>query len=223
MAKTKTKPSPKTGRIDSSKPNKSAEPKSASDSFRPLVGEGNKFKPLRQIYNGFEIEKRWVVMTVDDDHSKAKNGKQLYNKALENGDSYEQGYIMDQAQAVEMVAELGIVPDFQPNTVRLRKINGKKFIFTLKDKKETKRREVEWELDRKTFNKYWPLTIDHRVTKRRFITNVKGKEVMFDAFTDRFLLMVEIEVKDEKELETLPKMGFDVTNDSSWTNKKLAK
>lgn len=215
----KTKTATKTGRVKTKVPNKSAEPQE----FRPLVAKANTFKPLRQIYNGFEIEKRWVILTVEDDYSKAKNGKNLYDKALQNGDAYEQGYIMDMNEAIKMTQELGIVPDFQPNTIRLRKINNSKYIFTLKDKKETKRREVEWELDKKTFLKYWPLTKGHRVTKRRYITEVKGNEVMFDAFTDRYLLMVEIEVKDEAKLDSLPKMGFEVTGDSSWTNKKLAK
>jgi CYTH domain-containing protein len=189
--------------------------------FRSLVSEGSR-KPLRQIYNGFEIEKRWVVLTVEDDHSKQKNGVQLYSKALENGDAYEQGYIMDMDAARGVVEELGIQVEFQPNTVRLRKTPSM-YILTLKDKKETKRREVEWELDKRTFLKYWPLTKGHRVTKRRFITKNKGFEIIMDAFTDRYLLMCEIEVKDEALLDKLPKMGFEVTGDSSWTNKKLAK
>lgn len=197
-------------------------PKEQEPSFRPLVAEGTTFKPLKQIYNGFEIEKRWVVLTVEEDHSKAKNGVVLYNRALEKGDAYEQGYILDMDKAREVVSELGIIPDFQPNTVRLRK-TPTQYIFTLKDKKETKRREVEWELDKKTFAKYWPLTKGARVTKRRYITEIRGNETIFDAFTDRYLLMAEIEVKDEKLLESLPKMGFEVTGDSTWSNKKLAK
>lgn len=191
--------------------------------FRPLVAEDNKRKPLIQIYNGFEIEKRWVILTVEEDHSKAGNGLVLYNRALERGDAYEQGYILDMEKAREVVVELGIVPQFEPNTIRFRKINNSRFIFTLKDKKETKRREVEWELDRKTFNHFWPLTTNARITKRRYIKEVKGNEITFDAFTDRLLLMVEIEVKDEELLKTLPKMGFEVTGDSNWSNKKMAK
>lgn len=195
--------------------------------FRPLIGEGTTFKPLKQIYNGYEIEKRWVVLTPEADHSRKKNGINLYAKALENGEMYEQGYILDLDKAREIVEELGIQPEFQPNTIRFRKIssdgNKIRYIFTLKDKKETKRREVEWELDRKTFEKYWPWTLGARVRKRRYITKLKGFELTLDAFTDRYLLMAEIEVKDEKQLEQLPKMGFEVTGDSTWSNKKLAK
>lgn len=196
--------------------------KKEEPTHRSLVGEGNKFKPLKEIYNGFEIEKRWVVLTIEDDFSKAKNGVKLYNDAMEKGFPIEQGYIIDLDKAREMVSELGIVPDFSPNTIRLRK-TPTQYILTLKDKKDTKRREVEWELSKKVFLHYWKLTKGKRVRKTRYIKEVKGNEIIFDAFTDRYLLMVEIEVKNEKLLEGLPKLGFEVTTDSSWTNKSLAR
>lgn len=189
---------------------------------RSLLSDDNKLKPLRQIFNGFEIEKRWVILTPEDDYSKQKNGVSLYDEALKNGFAIEQGYITDLDKAREMLDDLGIVPEFQPNTVRLRK-TPTQLILTLKDKKETKRREVEWELDKKQFNQYWKLTKGKRITKRRYIKEVKGNELILDAFTDRYLLMAEIEVKDEKLLEGLPKLGFEVTTDSSWTNKSMAK
>ena len=66
-----------------------------------------------------------------------------------------------------MLEELGIVlNEFRPNTVRLRK-TPEMYILTLKDRKETKRREVEWELDRKTFMNYWKHTKGARVRKVR--------------------------------------------------------
>ena len=189
--------------------------------FRSLLGSDNKFKPLKEVYNGFEIEKRWVIMNKEEDYSKAKNGVILYDDALRKGVQIIQGYVEMDA-AVDMVAELGITVEFKPNTVRLRSFDGKQFILTLKDKKAEKRREVEWELDKKTFQKYWKLTKGRRVRKTRYTKEVKGNKIEFDAFTDRFLLMAEIEVMDEKLLDGLPKLGLDVTTDSSWTNKKLA-
>lgn len=197
--------------------------KQEQPTHRPLLGGGNKFKPIKELFNGFEIEKRWLILTEEEDYSKNKNGVTLYNEALRNGERYEQGYITEMDVAVETISSLGIVPDFKPNTVRLRKIGTSTFILTLKDKKETKRREVEWELDRKTFNSLWKLTKGHRVYKTRLEKKIKGNLTVIDAFTDRYLLMAEIEVKDEKELESLPKLGFDVTKDSSWSNKALSK
>lgn len=191
--------------------------------FKPLVSESSELRPAKQIYNGFEIEKRWVLLTMEQDHTKKQNGLSLYNKAMEKGEMYYQGYIMDLPQAGEMLQELGIELEFIPNTVRLRR-TPKQFILTVKDKKSTKRREVEWELDKKTFLKYWPLTKENRISKRRYIMKHKvGKEMVLDAFTDRLLLMAEVEVFNEKDLGRINDLGFEVTNEKTWSNKALSK
>jgi CYTH domain-containing protein len=207
------------------KKNKAAKAEAAEQpkQFRSLLGEGNALPPAKEVYNGFEIEKRWVLLTPDNDYTKGSNGVALYDKALQNGEEYKQGYITDFEAAREMLEELKIEIDFKPNTVRLRSIADKTFILTLKDKKETKRREVEWELDKKTFYKFWKLTKGARITKRRYETVIKKQAAVLDAFTDRYLLMAEIEVMDEAQLENLPKLGYDVTTDSKFTNKAMAK
>lgn len=190
--------------------------------FKPLVSEANKFKPAKQIYSGYEIEKRWVVRTMEEDYTQVKNGLVLYNETLEKGKMITQGYVKDIQIAKKMLKEMGIVPSFKPNTIRLRRW-GNKYILTLKDRKSVKKREVEWELDKKMFWKYWPLTKGARVRKVRLIKERKGLEVTYDAFIDRFLLIIEIEVKSKTELEQLPNMGMDVTGISSWANKNLSK
>lgn len=189
---------------------------------KALVGEGNKLPPVRQIYAGYEIEARQLLLTVEDDYTKQKNAVKLYDETLTNGTTIEQGYIHELFKAKEMLDDLGIEVDFTPSTVRLRH-HGKKFILTLKDRKSTKRREVEWELDKKTFNKYWPLTKGARVRKTRMMKEVKNQLVTFDAFTDRYLLMVEVEVQSEEALSKVPKMGMDITGQKQWTNKSLAR
>jgi CYTH domain-containing protein len=47
--------------------------------------------------------------------------------------------------------------------------------------------------------------------------------VEYDAFTDRFLLLAEVEVTDEADLAKVPKLGMDVTNNNQWSNKNLSK
>jgi len=190
--------------------------------FRPLIGAGTVTKPLRQIYNGFEIEKRWVLLTMEKDHTSKSNGLLLYNKALENGELYYQGYL-DLDAARELIEELGIELEFTPNTIRLRRTPAQ-YILTIKDKKATKRREVEWELEPETFHKYWPKTIDNRIIKRRLTMKHKiGKELVLDAFVDRLLLMAEIEVFDEADLEKITDLGFEVTSQKNWSNKALSR
>jgi CYTH domain-containing protein len=191
--------------------------------FRPLVTESNKFPPVKQIYNGYEIEKRFVVMTVEEDFTKNQNGKILYDEVLSKGTTIEQGYITDIQRAKEVLDELGIDLDFRPTTIRLRKF-GTQHILTVKDRKETKKREVEWELDPKVFRKYWKETKGARVYKKRLEREVKGFTVEYDAFTDRFLLLAEIEVDSEKDLAKCPKISkMEVTGQKQWTNKTLSK
>lgn len=191
---------------------------------RPLIDPTSKFKPVKELYNGWEIEKKFVLATIEEDHTKNKNALTLYNEALEKGTAIRQGYIKDFSVAHEMLEALGIAltEDFKPNTVRLRQY-GTQYILTLKDKKETKRKEVEWELDPKIFKKYWKHTKGSRVEKKRHIKTLKGFEVEYDAFTDRFLLLAEIEVQDEKQLTKVPKLGMDVTNNNQWSNKNLSR
>jgi CYTH domain-containing protein len=191
---------------------------------RSFVSEDNKFEPMQQTYNGFEIEKRYVLMTKEEDHTKNKNGLERYNEVLEKGKPIRQGYIKDFDIARDMLEDFSIslAEGFKPNTVRLRQY-GEDYILTLKDRKETKKREVEWALDRKQFNKWWKHTEGARVEKRRLRKKIKGYLVEFDAFTDRFLLLAEIEVADEKELKLVPVLGMDVTNNNTWTNKTLSK
>lgn len=191
--------------------------------FRPLIKPDSKMKPLKQIFNGFEIEKRQLLLTVEEDHTRAKNGLVTYNEVLENGVDIRQGYIKDVQQAKSVLTELGIsLNEFQPNTIRLRKY-GTKYILTLKDNKGTKKREVEFKLSRAQFNKYWPITKGARVTKKRLEKKIKGHLFEIDAFTDRFLLIAECEVQSEEALTAVPKMGMDITGNSSWTNKRLSK
>lgn len=190
--------------------------------FRPLVTENNKFKPLKQIYSGFEIEKRFLLLTVEEDTSKSKNGLEIYHEVLCNGVEIQQGYIHDMQRAKEILDELGIDLDFKPNTIRFRKY-GNQYILTVKDRKETKKREVEWELSSKQFKTYWPETKGARVWKKRLIKKIKKRKVEIDAFLDRLLLIAEIEVSNESEMDNLPKLGMDITGNKKWTNKSLAK
>lgn len=190
--------------------------------FRPLITEQNTFEPLKQIYNGFEIEQRYLLLTTEEDTSRKKNGTTIYNEVLEKGTVIKQGYIMDIQRAREILEELGISLDFKPNTIRFRQY-GNQRILTVKDRKESKKREVEWKLNKDQFSKYWPETEGHRVEKKRLVKKIKGYEVEFDGFTDRFLLLAEIEVTSEKDFKKLPKLGMVITGDKAWTNKSLSK
>lgn len=203
--------------------------------FRPLIQDTSKFMPVKQIFAGFEIEKRQLLLTVEQDHTKNKNGSVIYDEVLRDGVTIEQGYVKDITQAVKLLKKLKIdinTGDFKPNTIRIRrfgegykskKISPYKYVLTLKDRKETKKREAEFKLSSQQFETYWPWTEGARVIKKRLKKKIKGFEFEIDAFTDRFLLIAECEVKKEKDMENVPKMGMDITNLKDWSNKALSR
>lgn len=201
--------------------------------FRPFILPTSKLAPVKQIFAGYEIEKKFVLMTVEEDHSKRKNSLNLYNTVLTEGVMIEQGYVKDIPKAAELLKKLGIqLNDFKPNTIRLRKfgigyktnkISPYKYVLTLKDRKESKRREVEFRLTPELFKKYWPWTEGSRLTKKRMLKQMKGHTFEIDAFTDRILLLAECEVTNEKDLEKVPTLGMDVTSDKNWSNKALSR
>jgi hypothetical protein len=201
--------------------------------FRPFIEPTSKIAPLKQVYAGFEIERRQVLMTIEEDHTRRKNGLILYDEILQHGVLIDQGYIIDIPTAAQVIEELGIsLHEFKPNTIRFRRfgvgfknknISPFKYILTLKDRKESKKREVEFKLSEEQFNKYWPQTLHHRVQKKRMRKTLRGFEFEFDAFTDRFLLIAECEVDKEDQLAKVPPLGMDVTHNKLWTNKTLSR
>lgn len=201
--------------------------------FRPFINPTSKIPPLKQVFAGFEIERRQILMTLEEDHTKRKNALTTYNEVLEQGVLVDQGYIKDIVVAVRILEELGIdLNEFKPNTIRFRRfgdgykkkdISPYRYILTLKDRKETKKREVEFKLSKPQFDKYWPETIGARVQKKRLKKKIKGFEFEIDAFVDRVLLIAECEVDQEDQLEKVPALGMDVTNNKLWTNKTLSR
>lgn len=200
---------------------------------RPLIDPNSKMQPVTQLFSGFEIEKKQILLTLKEDYTKNKNGLEIYNEVLEKGVLINQGYIKDIQEAVKILKELKIsLKDFKPNTIRLREfgpgfkaknISSCKFVLTLKNKKETKKREAEFKLTHKQFEKYWGLTEGNRIQKKRMRKIIKKHEFEVDAFVDRILLLAECEVVDENNLKNIPQLGVDVTNDKNWSNKALSK
>lgn len=231
--KASTKPFSTNGVKKAAPKKKSKFPTEEELGFRPFISPDSKIAPLKQVFAGYEIERRQVLMTMEEDHTKRKNALVTYNEVLENGVLIDQGYIKDIPTAAEVLNELGInLNEFKPNTIRLRRfgpgykiknISPYRYILTLKDRKAEKKREVEFKLSKAQFDKYWPKTEGGRVQKKRLKKKMRGYEFEIDAFTDRILLIAECEVDDEKEMAGVPTLGMEVTNNKLWTNKTLSR
>lgn len=90
------------------------------------------------------------------------------------------------------------------------------------------RLEVEEECSAALFAKLWPLTKGKRVTKRRHLVAYDGREWAIDEFTDRKLVLAEIELPSlDAEVSVpawlTPQIVRDVTDEPAYVNAVLAK
>jgi CYTH domain-containing protein len=110
--------------------------------------------------------------------------------------------------------------------VRLRR-KGEQPLLTAKRGSGLSREEAEVELDRKSFDRLWPLTEGRRLHKRRYVVPHGGLEIEVDVYEGDLegLVVAEIEFDSEEEarrFEPTAWMGEDVTGDERYLNETLA-
>jgi len=174
-----------------------------------------------------EIEKKYLIMEGENVYdSETLSGlystiEKLKEDVIKNGKTIKQGYLpLD--QGLMLSKTLGMDIDFEPTEARLRNKNGKLF-FTLKGKGGLSRNEAEVNLAQELFDDYWTKTKGRRVEKVRLDKKLQGYTAEIDVYTDRDLIVAEIEVPTVAEAERLKPLGKDVTEDKSYKNKNLAK
>lgn len=185
---------------------------------------------------GLEIERRFLMVEPNLlGATVLKENLKLYDRVLREGTTVVQGYIFNSAVQRKALEKLDVTCEFEIDTFRLRKY-GNKYYLTLKDKGRKKnniKKEQEQEISRAQFLLFWPLTKGHRIRKKRLelfyyingigSANREGWKTEYDAFTDRFLLIAEVEVKSLEEYKRVPDIGLDVSNITKWSNKNLSK
>jgi CYTH domain-containing protein len=126
------------------------------------------------------------------------------------GQAIEQGYLAD-----------------TPLQVRLRRIDGKRFVLTVKSGQGLVRGEHEVELTREQFEKLWPLTAGRRLRKRRYEVPHGERTVEVDVYEGLHagLIVAEVEFPDEESsraFEPPDWIGEDVSADLRYSNRSLA-
>lgn len=145
----------------------------------------------------------------------------LKEDVLANGKQIKQGYMP--IKIGENIADiLGLDVEFEPKEARLRDKAGKYF-FTMKGEGGLVRNEIEYEIDQSMFNDYWNHTKGNRVEKFRLKRPYQGFEIEIDVYTDRDLIVAEIEVPTTEDAFSLIAIGKDITEDKRYKNKNLAK
>ena len=109
---------------------------------------------------------------------------------------------------------------------RLRN-KGNKYFKTYKKGSGLVREEIENEISKEEFEKFWPDTQDRRVEKTRYLIPYSEFTVELDIFQGKLkgLIMAEVEFKSEKEAHSfIPPdwFGDDVTDNPGYTNHSMA-
>ncbi len=174
-----------------------------------------------------EIEKKYLIMENEIIYF-TEVLRQLYPSILSlkadvahHGKFIKQGYL-PLGTGSELSDLLGIKVDFKPTEARLRDKSGTTY-FTLKGNGGLIRNELEVKVTQEVFDKYWSKTSGQRVEKVRLSKPFGDYTIEIDVYTDRDLIVAEIEVPTEQEAEKLKPLGKDVTTDKNYKNKNLAR
>jgi CYTH domain-containing protein len=176
-----------------------------------------------------EIEKKWLLVennlnyftsyTIDILKSKNENITEdsIYDYVKKNGEYIEQYYITSKElrDAISFNFEIPIEEDSE---IRLR-FRNKKCFLTIKKGNGYERIEINHEIDyhQAIFFKQK----DNVVKKYRLVIPYEERKFEFDAYANMKLLICECEVESVKELDDLPVLGVDVTNDVKYKNINL--
>jgi len=140
---------------------------------------------------------------------------------------YQRGHLIDQGylpleKGILLADNLDIIFDFSPKEARLRKTNGK-FYFTLKGTGRTSRPEKEVIIDENIFYDNWNLTEGKRIKKIRMEHPFLEYIAEFDLYLDRKLITSEVEVPTLQIAKSLPLLGKEISEDTRYKNKNLAR
>jgi CHAD domain-containing protein/CYTH domain-containing protein len=111
---------------------------------------------------------------------------------------------------------------------RARSGGRNKYYRTVKLGSGVRRIELEESTTRAIFDFMWPLTAGKRVAKRRYLIRDAGLTWEIDEFTDRDLIIAEVELDDPTVVPRMPRwlrryVVRDVTDDPRYLNRNMAR
>jgi len=111
---------------------------------------------------------------------------------------------------------------------RTKSASGVRFFRAVKLGKGIRRVEIEEATTPELFRRLWPLTDGRRVTKRRYAVEHDGLVWEIDVFSDRKLVLAEVELRSEDIVPVPPEwlaphIVREVTGESQYVNANLAK
>ncbi len=174
-----------------------------------------------------EIEKKYLIQENGISHAESsldalfpKFGD-LKDTVLREGTKIRQGYLPVEV-GMEIANIIGVDLTFTPTEARLRN-QGSEYFLTLKSTGGLSRDETPDAVVSKTvFDMYWPYA-ETRIEKVRLKKEYHGDTAEIDVYTDRDLIVAEVEVSSEEVAHRITPLGKDVTEDPNYKNKTLAR
>lgn len=162
-----------------------------------------------------EIERKYLLSEMPWGQNWGRNNAEIFEKAG-HGVKIAQGYLPGK----EIIERLRSVTSIEDNTTT--------YLRTIKFGKGLAQTEYEEECSKKTFGHLWELTEGRRVFKRRYCVEEGNHTWEIDYFTDRNLVLAEVELTSVDEDVTIPLwlqpyVVREVTEESEYTNYKLSK
>ena len=174
-----------------------------------------------------EIEKKYLIRENCKDYATEAlmllypSVSELVSDVLQNGSRIRQGYLpLDVGKSLSW--QLHMQAPFDTKEARLRDKDGK-YSFTIKGSGELSRPELRTGLDKMVFEDFWLMTEGRRVEKVRSEKAYGLNCAEIDVYTDRDLVIAEIEVPTLDEAQAIVALGKDVTHDKAYKNKNLAR
>jgi len=173
-----------------------------------------------------EIERKFLIRENGVDYVEEEffrlygSVEKLLIKVNTNGKPIHQGYL-DPVIGMQIAAKAKLDVNFEPAEARLRDHNGT-FYLTIKGKGVLARNEAEIEITSDIFEEYWPHTEGKRIEKIRLVRSFQGHNLEIDLYTDRNLIVAEVETPSHEAAENIIPIGKDITDDPNYKNNKLA-
>lgn len=170
----------------------------------------------------------------------SEKGKKYYRKRMHTSKEIEKKYLVkDIPDGINNCSKIDIVQGYfwekcNGEEIRIRrqrdlKTNKIKYFLTVKNGKGMVREEAEMSLSKKTFDYYWKNTENKRISKLRYIVNMRENDynVVIDFYRGNLsgLIISEIEFKteqDAKKFKPFSWLGRDITEDEDFKNNNLA-
>ena len=182
------------------------------------------------------VSAEWSGGAADAFHATVRAfADELRERGARRGVEIERKYLLASLpEAVREVPSAEIDQGYVPGEKlleRLRRVRdgeGERYYRTVKGGQGLSRLEVEEETSREIFTAMWPLTKGRRLTKRRHFVRDGELTWEIDAFTDRDLVLAEIELPDEDHAVEPPEwlaphVVREVTEEPDFANSALAR